>query len=385
MNRYTVVGFRKGVRMHGHWFERFTLLLWFALWSLSTTGQESVKPFVPKSLYPAPDVKRDVVLRIERFPTCKNCPWYEIRILDDSTDMYIGKDAVRELGVRGTYINTPKVTSPGVRPGEGVERALKRIDEVHIQLRDMWGALEAMQRRRPPNDDAAQLIEIESSSKHRGRLRFYLLPSGDEAVNSLLTNIENLSWLRRAEPFALSPRPPFFSDRNAAIYLRYQIFPPEECARADDADDLIIVLYADGRMYTEQIRALGPKVAAESDISKISINVGTEEVARMQSLLLSHGNELTATQLESVPNARLSPSMPPGLWQVRDKSRLYLKDRKGDVHDFSAALVLMSQPVAKGSEAVRNALLDIAQTARQKLPAADPNAVARCRNLPPRR
>jgi hypothetical protein len=54
-----------------------------------------------------PERSRDLVIRMERFRTCEECPHYEIKIFSDGSSMFIGEEAVRMLGTWGNYLTGP--------------------------------------------------------------------------------------------------------------------------------------------------------------------------------------------------------------------------------------------------------------------------------------
>lgn len=202
-----------------------------------------------------PEYGRDLVLRMERFRTCDECPHYEIKIFADGSSMFHGKDAVRLLGKWGSYLARTELDRNPASQYRSTA-LIPLMDKVrHISNKYARNAAELLNEKKVPTREVRRVV-IEAVGSDTPLLDFDYAVAPDD-LRTLVMEVENHFASNKVflDVFT-EPAPLFFSDATAVFYWSFPILS-EICGNFTEPGGAInIRMYSDGRVRMEYVNPL---------------------------------------------------------------------------------------------------------------------------------
>jgi hypothetical protein len=355
---------------------------------VSAHAQSGPPVFVPQPRDPGPDVKRGVVLRLEKHRTCERCPWYEVRVFEDGATMFWGKEAVAFLGVDGSYMLPVSRIRPDVPA---------KLRDLLARARDAFDSTERtasanISRRESVLEENKRLNRqtIEINFNVENRIRTRLVAAGAHPGLDLLASaIESLYRLEQQAPglaMAMAPRPVVFADPQMVVHWRTFTGTRDQCSQSAGIDTLNITVFKGGRYRAEATRALWKPLSVDADVPKIEGQLDEELTESFRRQLISERG--TFSELKWTPlSVERNPTVTQNTYVVRQQQRqriLYVRLDDGRIADLTVALWdERNHKVPKWSDPLRRLADKITSQIWSRFPPPDSERVAECQRRPP--
>lgn len=323
-----------------------------------------------------PEYGRDLVLRMERFRTCDECPHYEIKIFADGSSMFHGKDAVRFLGKWGDYMLRTRPDSPGHQRRQD---EAKQLSDTVVRIARKYATNgNYLFHSAKQGTEKYERIVIERVGLSVPIILDFDLRTAPQDFRDLLQEFEKFNESSRVDYAWMSEwRRPFVSDDQALLYWQ-AIIGPELCSKMGD-DLLTIILYKDGRMSVEG----GGRLHKE----RIPIFWLKKEVADVHNLIEMLRHEMS--KYAAIPRRAFTEEFKyvtpetSQTHQMRRHQNLYIKATDNSVLDLASGyfdLWRERRPAALFTE-----MFDLARYAQQNLPPPDLESIENCQKFPGRK
>lgn len=343
------------------------LLFLFAPFQALAQSRTSVKGHDPEH-------GRDLVLRMERFRTCDECPHYEIKIFADGASMFHGKDAVRSLGMWGDYLL--RWSSDSALYQWRAKRFEALLGETRLIGAKMTKST-PVSRTQP-----ARRVVIEFLGKDAPFLLDFDYQTAELPLRNYVREIERFFWPDdKAIESLTSVSPPFFSDANAVLHWRFLI-QPEACDKLYP-DSIYIVVYRDGRIRIEGTSRLRPPPATLADVPVVWDTKQPGETATIVSRLLNGMAKYAHIPRQSfVDEAKIYGAHVTQGWSERLGKALYVRTPDNVVLDLSSGYDDLMRARTVLPQELRDMMFQLARYAQRQLPPPDEEMLKNCQESP---
>ena len=200
-----------------------------------------------------PEYGRELVLRMERFRTCDECPHYEIKIFADGSSMFHGKDAVRLLAKWGDYLTRTNVEWSPYR-ANALQSLMDKVRHMSNKYARS-GAVDLTDRKKAAMKEFRRVV-IEAVGSDASVIDFDYMVAADD-LRALVVEIENhFAPNKIFRDVFTEPAPLFFGDPRAIFYWSFPILS-EICENFTEPGGAInIRMYSDGRVRMEYVNPL---------------------------------------------------------------------------------------------------------------------------------